>query len=87
MEKERLVRVLNRIRYSIKEKYKNKLNKNKENGFEEFCSIWNQFEDECWRNYCNELEKEPWKNISDQEKAEQIVRKEILDTRKSEKWY
>ncbi|WP_111309760.1 hypothetical protein [Confluentibacter sediminis] len=91
MSKEKLIKVLNRIQYSIKENYLNKVKETDTIGFEELTSIRNQFIQESFANYQNEYENEFIDNLNKDNtellsKIQVFVTREIYKLAYDEKW-
>ncbi|WP_194766305.1 hypothetical protein [Tamlana sp. I1] len=91
MSKEKLIKVLNRIQYSIKENYLNKVKETDTIGFEELTSIRNQFIQESFASYQNEYENEFINNLNKENtellaKIQVFVTREIYKLAYDEKW-
>ena len=91
MTKQKLIRVLNRIQYSIKENYLNKVKEISQIGFEELTSIREEFITESFTNYQSEYEKEFIDNLNEENvellnKIRAFVTKEIYKLAYDEKW-
>lgn len=91
MTKEKLKKVLNRIKYSIKESYLKKLKQTDTIEFEELTLIRNQFIQESYEYYQNDYENEFIHNLNSDNtvllsKIRAFVDKEIYKLAYDEKW-
>jgi hypothetical protein len=91
MTKQKLIRVLNRIQYSIKEDYLNKAKELSPIGFEELTTIRYQFIEDSFANYQNEYEKEFIDNLNKENmellaKIRAFVASEIYKLAYDKKW-
>lgn len=91
MTKEKLIKVLNRIQYSIKENHLNKVKETDSIGIEELTSIREQFIQESIVHYKNEYENEFIDNLNKDNiellsKIQVFVSREIYKLAYDKKW-
>ncbi|WP_108868938.1 hypothetical protein [Aquimarina aquimarini] len=91
MNKEKLIKVLNRIQYSIKENYLKRIKGLDQIGFEELTSIRDQFIAESFANYQSKYENEFKDNLNKENvelltEIRMFVTREIYKLAYDEKW-